>query len=289
MRQNKNKTVKTGFWRDAWRRLRKNKSAMLGLIILVLLILCAVFADFIAPHPYDLQDYAHTFESPSAEHLFGTDNFGRDILSRVIHGARISLVVGFSSIITAIIVGGLLGAISGYYGGRLDNILMRAMDILMSIPGMLMAISLAAAMGPGLTNMVIAIAIADIPGYARVVRSSVLTIKDQEYIEAAQSIGASDARIILKHIIPNCIAPIIVQATLGMAGAILSASSLSFLGLGIQPPTPEWGSMLSAARQYIMNYPHMCIFPGLAIMITIFALNMLGDGLRDALDPRLKN
>ena len=289
MRQNKNKTVKTGFWRDAWRRLRKNKSAMLGLIILVLLILCALFADFIAPHPYDLQDYAHTFESPSADHLFGTDNFGRDILSRVIHGARISLVVGFSSIITAIIVGGLLGAISGYYGGRLDNILMRAMDILMSIPGMLMAISLAAAMGPGLTNMVIAIAIADIPGYARVVRSSVLTIKDQEYIEAAQSIGASDARIILKHIIPNCIAPIIVQATLGMAGAILSASSLSFLGLGIQPPTPEWGSMLSAARQYIMNYPHMCIFPGLAIMITIFALNMLGDGLRDALDRRLKN
>lgn len=289
MRQNKEHTVKTGFWRDAWRRLRKNKSAMLGLIILVVLILCAIFADFIAPHPYDLQDYSHTFEGPSSTHLLGTDNFGRDILSRIIHGARISLLVGFSSIITAIIFGGLLGAISGYYGGKVDNILMRAMDILMSIPGMLMAISLAAAMGPGLTNMVIAIAIADIPGYARVVRSSVLTIKDQEYIEAAQSIGASDARIILKHIIPNCVAPIIVQATLGMAGAILSASSLSFLGLGIQPPTPEWGSMLSAARQYIMNYPHMCIFPGIAIMITIFALNMLGDGLRDALDPRLKN
>jgi peptide/nickel transport system permease protein len=292
MRKNKEQSVKaakTGFWRDAWRRLRKNKSAMLGLAILVIMILCAVFADLIAPHPYDLQDYSHTFEGPSAAHLLGTDNFGRDILSRIIHGARISLLVGFSSIITAIIVGGLLGAISGYYGGKVDNILMRAMDILMSIPGMLMAISLAAAMGPGLTNMVIAIAIADIPGYARVVRSSVLTIKDQEYIEAAQSIGASDARIILKHIIPNCVAPIIVQATLGMAGAILSASSLSFLGLGIQPPTPEWGSMLSAARQYIMNYPHMCIFPGIAIMITIFALNMLGDGLRDALDPRLKN
>lgn len=292
MRKTKEQTVKpvkTGFWRDAWRRLRKNKSAMLGLAILILMILCAVFADLIAPHPYDLQDYSHTFEGPSAEHLLGTDNFGRDILSRIIHGARISLLVGFSSIITAIIVGGLLGAISGYYGGKVDNFLMRAMDILMSIPGMLMAISLAAAMGPGLTNMVIAIAIADIPGYARVVRSSVLTIKDQEYIEAAQSIGASDARIILKHIIPNCIAPIIVQATLGMAGAILSASSLSFLGLGIQPPTPEWGSMLSAARQYIMNYPYMCIFPGIAIMVTIFALNMLGDGLRDALDPRLKN
>lgn len=283
------KTVKTGFWRDAWHRLRRNKSAMFGLAILLLMILCALAADLIAPYPYELQDYAHVFELPNKAHWLGTDNFGRDILSRVIHGARISLLVGFSSIITAIIVGGLLGAVSGFYGGKVDNILMRAMDILMSIPGMLMAISLAAAMGPGLTNMVIAIAIADIPGYARVVRSSVLTIKDQEYIEAAQSIGASDARIILKHIIPNCVAPIIVQATLGMAGAILSASSLSFLGLGIQPPTPEWGSMLSSARQYIMNYPHMCIFPGIAIMITIFALNMLGDGLRDALDPRLKN
>lgn len=283
------KTVKTGFWRDAWHRLCKNKGAMLGLFLLLALILCAVFAGVLAPYPYDLQDYSHTFEGPSALHLLGTDNFGRDILSRVIYGARISLLVGFSSIITAIIAGGLLGAISGFYGGRVDNILMRAMDILMSIPGMLMAISLAAAMGPGLANMVIAIAIADIPGYARVVRSSVLTIKDQEYIEAAQCIGASDSRIILRHILPNCVAPIIVQATLGMAGAILSASSLSFLGLGIQPPTPEWGSMLSSARQYIMNYPHMCIFPGVAIMITIFALNMLGDGLRDALDPRLKN
>lgn len=284
-----NKKAKSGFWFDAWRRLCKNKSAMFGLAVLLIMIICALAADLISPYPYDLQDYAHIFELPSKAHWLGTDNFGRDILSRVIHGARISLLVGFSSIITAIIVGGLLGAVSGYYGGKLDNILMRAMDILMSIPGMLMAISLAAAMGPGLTNMVIAIAIADIPGYARVVRSSVLTIKDQEYIEAAQSIGASSPRIILKHIIPNCVAPIIVQATLGMAGAILSASSLSFLGLGIQPPTPEWGSMLSSARQYIMNYPHMCIFPGVAIMITIFALNMLGDGLRDALDPRLKN
>lgn len=166
---------------------------------------------------------------------------------------------------------------------------MRAMDILMAIPGMLLAISLAAVLKPGLLNLVIAIAVADIPGYARVVRASVLTIKDQEFIEAAQCIGASDSRIILKHILPNCLAPIIVQATLGMAGAILSASALSFLGLGIQPPTPEWGSMLSSARQYIMTYWHMTTFPGVAIMITIFALNILGDGLRDALDPRLKN
>ena len=283
------KRQKNGFWADAWHRLRRNKAAMVALVVLVLLVLCAIFADVIAPYPYDLQDYNNTFQTPSAQHLLGTDNFGRDILSRIIHGSRVSLLVGFSSIITAIVVGGLLGAISGYYSGTVDNVIMRAMDILMAIPGMLMAISLAAALKPGLYNLVIAIAIAEVPGYARVVRSAVLTIKNQEFIEASQCIGASDKRIILKHIIPNCMAPIIVQATLGMAGAILSAAALSFLGLGIQPPTPEWGSMLSNARQYIRDYPHMVMFPGLAIMITIFALNILGDGLRDALDPRLKN
>ncbi len=283
------KNTSSGFWMDAWRRLCKNKSAMLALIVLVLMVICAIFAPVIAPYSPSLQDWDHTFELPSLQHLLGTDNFGRDILSRIIYGSRISLLVGFSSIITAIIAGGLLGAISGYYGGRVDNILMRVMDILMAIPGMLLAISLAAAMKPGLMSLVIAIAVADIPGYARVVRASVLTIKDQEYIEAAQSIGASDARIILRHIIPNCMAPIIVQATLGMAGAILSAASMSFLGLGIQPPTPEWGSMLSAAKDYMTSYWHMAAFPGIAIMITIFSLNALGDGLRDALDPRLKN
>jgi len=285
----RNKKTKKGFWHDAWYRLRKNKSAMFALFILGLLVICAIFADYIAPYPYSLQDYNHTFEFPSRKHLLGTDNFGRDILSRIIHGSRISLLVGFSSIATAIVFGGLLGAVSGFYGGKIDNVLMRPMDILMAIPGMLLAISLAAALKPGLTNLVIAIAIADIPGYARVVRAAVLTIKEQEYIEASQCIGASDGRIIFKHILPNCLAPIIVQATLGMAGAILSASALSFLGLGIQPPTPEWGSMLSSARQYIRSYWHMTAFPGLAIMITIFALNILGDGLRDALDPRLKN
>lgn len=280
---------KTGFWRDAWYRLKKNKSAMLSLIILVVIIFCAIFADYIAPYPYDKQDYTATFQLPSKEHLLGTDNFGRDILSRIIYGSRISLIVGFSSVIFAIIVGGLLGAVAGYYGGKIDNIFMRSMDVLMAIPGMLLAISLAAALKPGLVNLVIAIAIADVPGYARVVRASVLTIKEQEFIEAAECIGASDKRIIMQHIIPNCLAPIIVQATLGMAGAILSASALSFLGLGVQPPTPEWGSMLSSARQYIRSHWHLTTFPGLAIMITIFALNVLGDGLRDALDPRLKN
>lgn len=290
MRKNESvKGRKSGFWRDAWHRLKRNKSAMLGLVILILLILCAIFADVLAPYPYDMQDYDSTFLFPNSEHLLGTDNFGRDILSRIIHGSRISLFVGFASVIVALVFGGLLGAVSGYYGNKIDNVIMRAMDVLMAIPGMLMAISLAAALGPGLINMVIAIAISGIPGYARVVRACVLTIKDQEYIEAAQCNGASDIRIILKHIIPNCMAPLIVEATLDMAGSILSASSLSFLGLGIQPPTPEWGSMLSTARQYIRGYWHMTTFPGLAIMITIFALNMLGDGLRDALDPKLKN
>jgi len=264
--------IKSSFWGDAWRRLKQDRAAVVALCVLVLLILCGIFAPYIAPDPYDLQDTTATFQLPNAQHLLGTDNFGRDILSRIIYGSRVSLIVGFSSIIVAIIVGGLLGAISGYYGGKVDNILMRLMDILMAIPGMLLAISLAAVLKPGLMNLVIAIAIAEVPGYARVVRASVLTIKDQEYIEAA-----------------TCMAPIIVQATLGVAGAILSAASLSFLGLGIQPPTPEWGSMLSSARQFIRQYWHMTTFPGLAIMITIFALNVLGDGLRDALDPRMKN
>ncbi|SDL05159.1 ABC transporter permease [Natronincola ferrireducens] len=280
---------KNSLWSDAWTRLVHNKSAMLSLIVLLVMVLSAVFADFIAPYPYDLQNYEKTFQFPNAQHWLGTDNFGRDILSRIIYGSRISLLVGFASVGASIVFGGLLGAISGYYGNKIDNVIMRAMDILMAIPGMLLAISIAAALKPGLLNLVLAISIGGVPSYARVVRSSVLTIKDQEFVESARCIGASDTRIILKHIVPNCMAPIIVQATLGVAGAILSASALSFLGLGIQPPTPEWGSMLSSARQFIRDYWHMTTFPGLAIMITIYALNVLGDGLRDALDPRLKN
>lgn len=280
---------KSGYWADAWRRLRRNKAAMLGLILIVLMVLMALLADWIAPYPYGLQDYDSVSEGPSAKHWLGTDNLGRDILSRIIYGSRISLLVGFSAIITAIIFGGFIGAFSAYYGGLIDNGVMRVMDVLMAIPGMLLAIALAATMKPGLYNLVIAIAVAEIPLYARVVRSSVLTIKNQEFVEAAKCIGVADGRIIMRHILPNCLAPIIVQATLGMAGAILSAAALSFLGLGIQPPTPEWGSMLSGSRQYMRDYPHMVMFPGLAIMITIFALNILGDGLRDALDPRLRN
>ncbi|SKC36691.1 ABC transporter permease [Maledivibacter halophilus] len=285
-----NKNIrKKGPWRDVWRRLRKNKLAMFGLIVLILLSFCAIFANHIAPEGYDDQNLSRRFSFPNKENLLGTDNFGRDILSRMIYGSRVSLTVGFIAVGMAVVIGGGLGAVAAFYGNKVDNIIMRAMDILLAIPGMLLALSLAAALGPGLNNMMIAIGVGNIPSYARVVRASVLTVKEQEYVEAARSIGASDFRIIFGHIIPNAMAPIIVQATLGVAGAILSAAALSFLGLGIQPPYPEWGAMLSGARQYIRDYWYMTTFPGLMIMITIYCLNVLGDGLRDALDPRLKN
>lgn len=283
------KDKKRSQWQEIWRRLKQNRAAMFGLVILLIIILAAVFADVIAPYDYSKQDLKNRFIAPCMEHLFGTDNFGRDIFSRIVYGSRISLRVGLVSVVFSIVLGGTLGAIAAFYGGKTDNIIMRLLDVVLAIPGMLLAIAIAATLGAGLGNMMIAIGIGSVPGYARIVRASVLTVKEQEYIEAARSIGASDTHIILRHIIPNAMAPIIVQATLGVAGAILSCASLSFLGLGIEPPTPEWGSMLSSARQYISQYWWMTMFPGAAIMLTIYALNVLGDGLRDALDPRLKN
>ena len=274
--------------RTVMRSLCKSPLAMLGLFIVLLLIVCAIFADSIAPYSYSKQDLLHAFEFPSAKHLFGTDEFGRDIFSRMVYGSRISLVVGFIAVGIAILFGGLLGAVAGYYGGVLDNLIMRAMDILLSIPSTVLAISIAAALGPGLLNLMVAVGISSTPAYARVMRGSVLSVKGQEFVEAAKAVGSSDRRIILRHIIPNCMAPLIVQSTLGVASAILSTAGLSFIGLGIQPPTPEWGAMLSGARAYIRDYAYMTFFPGFAIMITILALNFLGDGLRDALDPKLK-
>lgn len=274
--------------RDVLLRLWRNKAAIVGLLILLLLIICAIFADQIAPYGYDDQDLSRRFLKPSREFLFGTDNFGRCIFSRIIYGTRISLQVGLFSVAISALLGTLLGAIAGYYGGEVDNVIMRLVDVMLAIPSILLAISIAAALGPGLRNVMIAISIGSVPGFARMVRASVLTIKEQEYVEAARSIGASDFRIIMLHIMPNAMATIIVQATLGVAGAILSTSGLSFIGLGIAPPIPEWGSMLSAGRQYIRDRGYIVLFPGLAIMITILALNLFGDGLRDALDPRLK-
>ncbi|GAB6084899.1 ABC transporter permease [Alkaliphilus crotonatoxidans] len=276
-------------WVAVWKNLSKNKAAMFGLVIIGILIFSAIFADFIAPYGYDDQDLLQRFQKPNSNHLLGTDNFGRDILSRIIHGSRISLQVGFISVGIAMIIGGTLGAVAGYYGGRADNVIMRFMDILLAVPSILLAISIVAALGPGLENVMIAVGIGSIPSYARIVRASVLSLRDQEFIEAAKAVGANDFRIIMKHIIPNSMAPIIVQATLGVASAILSAAGLSFIGLGIQPPIPEWGAMLSTGRQFLRDHWYIATFPGLAIMITIFALNLLGDGLRDALDPRLKS
>ena len=273
---------------DVMLRLSKSPLAMFGLAIIFVLVFCAIFAEIISPYSPIKQDLMHMFETPSAQHWLGTDEFGRDILSRLIYGARVSLQVGFIAVGIALITGGMLGAISGYYSGRLDICIMRVMDVLLSIPQTLLAIAIVAALGPSLMNLMIAVGISAVPTYARIVRGSVLSIRSMEFIEAARAAGSSDLRIILKHIIPNSMAPIIVQSTLGVASAILNAAGLSFIGLGIQPPNPEWGAMLSGGRQYIRDFPHMTLYPGLAIMLTILALNFLGDGLRDALDPKLK-
>ncbi len=274
--------------RDIWIRMKRNRLAMVGLVIIIILIITAIFADYIAPYGYAEQNLANQYQTPNAEHWFGTDELGRDIFSRVVYGSRVSLRVGFISVSISMTIGVAIGAITGYYGGKIDNILMRFIDIVQALPDILLAIAIMAALGPGLTNLMVAVGIAAIPGYARLVRSSVLSLRDQEFVEAARANGSSDARIILKHIIPNCMAPIIVQATLGVAYAIINAAGLSFIGLGLEPPTPEWGAMLSGGRAYIRDYPHMTLFPGLAIVLTILALNLLGDGLRDALDPKLK-
>lgn len=273
---------------EVWHRLKRSPMAVIGLVLIVILFLMAIFAHAITPYTYSKQNLMHAFEPPSAQYIFGTDEFGRDIFSRIVYGARISLQVGFIAVGISMFIGGFLGALAGYYGGKIDNFIMRIMDVLLSIPSILLAIAIAASLGPGLFNLMIAVGISAIPNYARIVRGSVLSIRGQEFVEAAKAVGSSDLRIIFKHIIPNCTAPIIVQATLGVATAILTAAGLSFIGLGIQPPIPEWGAMLSGGRSYIRDYPYMTLFPGLAIMITILALNFVGDGLRDALDPKLK-
>ncbi len=275
---------------EVWRRLKKNKLAIIGLIIILSLAIVAISADFIADYETVVikQDIKNRLKPPSGEHIFGTDEFGRDIFARLVHGARVSLTVGLISVSIALVIGGFLGAIAGYYGNRIDNIIMRVMDIFLAVPNILLAIAIVAALGTSIVNLMIAVGISSIPSYARIVRASVLSIKDQEFVEAARAIGAKDLTIILTHIIPNSLAPVIVQATLGVANAILSTAALSFIGLGIQPPAPEWGAMLSGGRTFLRDASHITVFPGIAIMVTILALNMLGDGLRDALDPKLK-
>ena len=269
-----------------WRRLRKNRLAVAGGALLALFLLIAAVAPWIAPHDPLAQDLYGRLSPPSAKNWFGTDDFGRDILSRVLHGSRVSLRVGVAAVAIALVVGTVIGLMAGYWGGLLDNVLMRLMDLMLAFPSILLAIVVVAVLGPSLNNAMLAVGIVSIPQYARLVRASVLSIREQDYVTAARALGARDARIILAAILPNCVAPLTVQSTLGLAGAILDAAGLSFLGLGAQPPTPEWGAMLSGGRDFILSAPWVLTFPGLAILLTVLAFNLLGDGLRDALDPK---
>lgn len=283
------KTYGTSIWGEAFKRLLRNKAAIIGGIIFLCVVMVAVFADVIAPYGYEEQSLQEQYLPPFSEnHIFGTDNLGRDIFSRVVYGARISLSVGIVSVAIAMVAGIIIGIFSGYCGGIVDNILMRLMDILLAIPAILLAICISASLGSGLLNLMIAVGISTVPTYARIARASVMMTKGEDFIEAARATGAGHIRLVIKYISPNIVAPLVVQATLRVAVAIISTAALGFLGLGIQPPQSEWGTMLASTRNYMLSYPYLCVFPGLAIAITILSLNLLGDGLRDALDPKLK-
>lgn len=282
-------TKKSSRMGDIVSRLLRNKLGMLGLIIILVLLILVIFAPIFTKYPYGEQSFPDRFLMPCAEHPLGTDNFGRDLWSRMLYGGRISLLVSLLALVISNFIGIIIGAVSGYFGGVIDDVINRILDVLMSIPSMLMAIAVAAALGSGPLKTAIAIAVTGMPYGARLVRSSVLAIKGNEYIEAARATGSSHTRIIFKHILPNTLAPIIVNATLNIGSNIMAISGLSFVGLGVQPPTPEWGSILSAGREFIRDFPPIVIFPAMFIGLTLFGINILGDALRDALDPRLKD
>lgn len=276
-------------WKEAWRTFRKSKTALVGTGIVAFFVFLALFGSVIAPQGINEQNLTLRLLPPSSEHWFGTDDFGRDIFSRVVLGARISLAVGFFSVCLSIVVGCFLGVIAGYYGRWLDKIISRMFDIMLAFPSILLAIAIVAILGPSLQNALIAIAIVNVPNFGRLIRAKVLSVKEEEYIVAAKAIGMKDSRILWHHILPNSFSPVIVQGTLAIATAIIEAAALGFLGLGAEPPLPEWGKMLSDARIYLMNAPWTMIFPGLAIMLTVLGFNLMGDGLRDALDPKMKS
>ena len=274
---------------DIWRRLKKSKAAVVSLFVILAVVLVAVFAPLLAPYEYDKQDYSAVFMKPCKEHLLGTDALGRDILSRLIYGTRQSLLLGVFSTAVASVIGIFLGSIAGYYGKWVDNLMMRFFDVYQSIPMFLLCVTLAAILGPNLRNAALAIGLSMVPGSARMIRASILSVRENEYIEAAKSINATSPRIIAKYIIPKAIAPVIVYLTMAIGMNVLSGAMLSFIGLGAQPPLPEWGSMVSDARSIMRDHGTLALYPGICIMIVVLAFNLLGDGLRDAMDPRLKN
>lgn len=270
------------------RRLSQNSSAVIGFVVAAILALMAIFAPLIAPYPYAKQDISHARAAPSAQHIMGTDELGRDVFSRIVWGGRFSLSVGVLAVGLGTAVGMVFGAFAGYFGGVVDDVIMRFMDILQSIPGILLAISVSVVLGPGLFNTLLALSVGGIPMACRLLRASILGIRHQEYLEAATSINAGTGRIILKHVIPNSFAPLLVSSTMSIGNVIMMGAMLSFIGLGVQPPTPEWGSMIAGGRSLIRSCPWLVTFPGIFIMLTVLALNLFGDGLRDALDPKLK-
>lgn len=280
---------KEGQLMQVMRRMSKNKMAMGGLFIILALVILAVLSPWIMPYPYEEMDFTNMYATPSADHWFGCDDLGRDIFSRLLYGARASLSLGIIATIISTLIGIAIGAVVGYFGGMVDNVVMRILDIIQAIPGMLLAIAIAAALGTGFVNTILALSIGGIPMTVRLLRGSIMSIRNQEYIEAAEKMNCSKLRTILVHILPNSISPVIVSFTMGVGNTIMQAASLSYIGLGVQPPTPEWGAMLSAGKGVITRYPHVCLFPGLCIMIVVLAFNMLGDGLRDAMDPKLKD
>jgi len=275
-------------WTAARRRFLRSRTGLLGTFVLLVVTLMAVFAAQVAPYNPTRQDFRVEREPPSLEHVMGTDEFGRDVLSRVIWGARASLAAGTVAASIALAVGLLLGMVAAFYGSRLDSFIMRVMDVILAFPYLLLAIAVVAILGPGLLNAMIAIGIVYVPHYARVVRGAVLAVRAREYVEAARAIGAPDGRVMVQHVLPNTLAPVIVQTTLNVGTAIIDTAGLSFLGLGTQPPTPDWGNMLSAGRSYVIDSPWIATFPGLAILVTVLAFNLMGDALRDAFDPRLR-
>lgn len=277
-----------GLWLDAGRRLLRDPAAMVGLIVIALLILVALVAPAIVPHPPNDQSFRIKLEPPGSTHLLGTDEFGRDVFSRVLIGTRVALGVGIFPVLIALVIGVTLGLAAGYYGRGVDQVIMRLIDVLLAFPWLLLAIGIMAVLGPGINNVVIAVAIVYIPAFARIVRGSVLSIKEKEYVEAARAMGQPDGVIMIKHVLANAWAPIIVLSTLSIGQAIIYAAGLSFIGLGTQPPNADWGVMLSSGREYLRDAPWLGFFPGFAILITVLAFNLFGDGLRDALDPRLR-